>query len=223
MKKLLSGLLAALCISGPVLAADPEIKEWNTYHSMGCMLLQECHEDIREIHGAAGVYELLDSEDWRSIRFEFDELVLYLNMAGVGVFIADDKYFPNGHRGAYHTPSNNFFLNEKYMHSPGILITVTRHEGWHAAQDCMAGSIRNSSMAIIFNEEEVPDLWQVIGRSTYKKGPLPWEKEALWAGHTKGMTVKALKACVAGEMWKVYKPTPMTRAWLVKHDFMTAE
>jgi hypothetical protein len=35
---------------------------------------------------------------------------------------------------------------------------------------------------------------------------LPWEREAMWAGHTEGMTQKALQACAAGEMWKVYKP-----------------
>ena len=42
------------------------------------------------------------------------------------------------------------------MHRPGALMSVVRHEGWHAAQDCMAGSIDNSMIAIIHNEEDVP-------------------------------------------------------------------
>ena len=36
---------------------------------------------------------------------------------------------------------------------------VMRHEGWHAAQDCMAGSIENSLIAIIKPEDEVPIVW----------------------------------------------------------------
>ena len=45
MKKLLSILSAVVLGSTPVLA-DPEIKDWNTYHSMGCMLVQDC-TDLR--------------------------------------------------------------------------------------------------------------------------------------------------------------------------------
>ena len=55
-----------------------------------------------------------------------------------------------------------------------------------------------------------------IAERTYKFAPkaIPWEKEAMWAGKTEGMTQKALQACAAGEMWKVYKPTPKTAEWL---------
>ena len=81
---------------------------------------------------------------------------------------------------------------------------VMRHEGWHAAQDCMAGTIENSLIAIIKPEDEVPMIWQAIGRKIlYPEHAVPWEAEAGWAGRTEGMTMKALQACAAGEMWKV--------------------
>jgi hypothetical protein len=67
------------------------------------------------------------------------------------VFLADEKYFPVGHRGVYHTVGNNFFLNKRFMKRPHVLMSVMRHEGWHAAQDCMAGTIDNSLIAIIMN------------------------------------------------------------------------
>ena len=34
-------------------------------------------------------------------------------------------------------------------------MSVTRHEGWHAAQDRMAGTIKNNMIAIIMPEESV--------------------------------------------------------------------
>ena len=99
-------------------------------------------------------------------------------------------------------------------------MTVMRHEGWHAAQDCMAGTIDNSLIAIIKPEEDVPDLWRNIAKNTYPKSSLPWEAEALWAGKTKNMTMMALKACANGNMWEVYKPTPLTRKWLKENNYL---
>jgi hypothetical protein len=96
-------------------------------------------------------------------------------------------------------------------------------EGWHAAQDCMAGTIDNSMIAIIMPEDSVPPLWQELVESTYKDMPdaIPWEKEATWAGKTEGMTMNALRACAAGDMWKVYPPTPMTEEWLIQKGFIS--
>ena len=97
------------------------------------------------------------------------------------VFLADMRYFPVGHRGVYHTVSNNFFLNVAHMHRPGTMMSVMRHEGWHAAQDCMAGSIKNNFIAIIRNQEEVPKMYQAIAKSAYKTQPqaIPWEKGSI--------------------------------------------
>ena len=107
------------------------------------------------------------------------------------------------------------------MHRPRVLMSVMRHEGWHAAQDCMAGTIENNMIAIIHNEEDVPMMWQELVKRTYKDTPhaIPWEKEAYWAGKTEGMTVAALESCARGTMWTDYEPTPMTRG-AVKNGFL---
>ena len=94
---------------------------------------------------------------------------------------------------------------------------VMRHEGWHAAQDCMAGSIKNSMIAIIMPEEEVPIVWRVMAERTYPANAVPWEAEAGWAGREEDMTMKALQSCAAGTMWTDYEPTPLTRKWLVEN------
>ena len=109
------------------------------------------------------------------------------------------------------------------MGRPHILMSVMRHEGWHAAQDCMAGTIDNSLIAIILPEESVPMIWQEIATNTYMDmpGALPWEKEAMWAGKTEGMTANALNACAAGQMWTEYEPTPLTREYLIKEGYIS--
>jgi len=106
------------------------------------------------------------------------------------------------------------------MNDPSVLMQVMRHEGWHAAQDCMAGTIDNSFIAIIKPEEEVPMLWRVMAERTYPESAVPWEAEAQWAGRTEGMTMQALEACANGNMWEVYPPTPMTGEWLQKNGYL---
>ena len=99
-------------------------------------------------------------------------------------------------------------------------MSVMRHEGWHAAQDCMAGTIDNSMIAIIKPEEDVPQYWQDLVENTYPEDSWPWEKEATWAGRTEGMTMRALEACANGKMWEVYEPTPLTREWLELNKYI---
>ena len=106
------------------------------------------------------------------------------------------------------------------MGSPASLMMVMRHEGWHAAQDCMAGTIDNSLIAIIKPEEEVPMIWRVLAERTYPSNAVPWEAEAGWAGRTEGMTQAALSACATGAMWEVYPPTPMTGEWLRENNYI---
>ena len=106
------------------------------------------------------------------------------------------------------------------MSRPGTLMSVMRHEGWHAAQDCMAGSIKNSMIAIIKPEEEVPMLWQELVKRTYPPQSRPWEAEATWAGKTENMTMEALESCARGTMWTDYEPTPMTLEWLKEEGFI---
>ena len=77
-------------------------------------------------------------------------------------------------------------------------------------------------IAIIHNEEDVPEMWQEMARRTYRNMPhaIPWEKEAFWAGHTENMTLEAIKSCAVGKMWEKYPPTPKTREWLVENGFI---
>ena len=219
---ILAGLMFGMAHGLSVQANEDKItKGYNTMDAMGCMLLRECTEGVEEVFSLLDIssqYE--DPERYTFASLEFNTLLMTLRQIGIKVYLADEKYFPVNHRGVYHTVSNNFFLNKKHMDDPGTLMSVMRHEGWHAAQDCMAGSIKNSMLAIIKPEEEVPVIWRVMAERTYPEHAVPWEAEAAWAGRTEGMTQDALDACATGKMWEVYEPTPLTRKWLVEEGFI---
>jgi len=221
MRKTILAMLAAVSLSTPALADSKITKGYNTMDAMGCMLLRECTDGVKEVFSLLDISsEYPNTDEFTFVANEFNNMLSSLNQVGVKVFLADDKYFPVNHRGVYHTVGNNFFLNRTHMDRPGVLMQVMRHEGWHAAQDCMAGSIKNSLIAIIKPEEEVPMIWRVMAERSYPANAVPWEAEAGWAGRTEGMTMKALQACAAGEMWKIYEPTPMTREWLVENGYL---
>ena len=204
----------------PPSMAEPKV-EYFTPDAMGCMLLQECKEDVNEVISMADISMEYDNwEDFTKVTTEFHGMLVLLNQMGVKVYLADQKYFPVGHRGVYHTVSNNFYLNKAFMHRPNVLMAVMRHEGWHAAQDCMAGTIDNNMIAIILPEESVPPVWRDMVEKTYPESAVPWEAEAKWAGLTEGMTMKALKSCAYGTMWEDYEPTPMTREWLEEKGYI---
>jgi hypothetical protein len=222
--KLLDVILAgALFGAAHGLAANAEpTKGYYTMDAMGCMILRECTKDVEEVFSMLDISSKYpNTEEYTGVSLEFNNMLMSLNQIGVKVYLADERYFPKMHRGVYHTVSNNFFLNKKYMDDPATLMMVMRHEGWHAAQDCMAGSIKNSMIAIIHNEEDVPPLWREITEKTYPASAVPWEAEAMWAGKTAGMTQKALKSCAAGTMWTDYEITPLTRKWLEEEGYLT--
>ena len=212
-------ILPLLLFASPVMA-EPT-KGYNSYDAMGCMLLRECTDGVKKVSSLLDISsEYPNTTEFTFVSNEFNRMLVALNRVGVNVFLADQKYFPIGHRGVYHTVGNNFFLNKNHMGRPHILMSVMRHEGWHAAQDCMAGSIENSLIAIIKPEDEVPMVWRVLAKRTYPSHAQPWEAEATWAGKTEGMTMKALEACATGKMWEVYEPTPLTREYLEKEGFI---
>ena len=215
-------ILSLLLLASPVMAEPIRETEYKTMHSMGCMLLGECTDDVKKVFSMLDISSEYDNtEEFTSVTGEFHNMLVSLNQIGVNVYLADEKYFPKGHRGIYHTVSNNFFLNKDHMGQPNILMMVMRHEGWHAAQDCMAGTIDNSLIAIIKPEDEVPMLWRVLAERTYPKSAVPWEAEAQWAGRTENMTMNALAACAGGKMWEIYPPTPLTREYLVKEGYIS--
>jgi len=217
-----AALLGITCGFGVPVNAEPKIKGYYTMDSLGCMILRECTDGVVEIKSAADVGKYYNKYGMMEpVRTEFNAMMTSLKKIGVKVFIAPEKYFPPGHRGVYHTVSNNFYLNATLVKRYSTLMSVMRHEGWHAAQDCMAGSIKNSMIAIIMPEEDVPQLWRDITEKTYPASAVPWEAEATWAGKTEGMTMKALKACAEGNMWTVYEPTPLTRQWLKENGYLS--
>lgn len=224
LKSALSSILVGGCLLGmnPALAKGDNITQgYHTMDSMGCMLLRECTDGVEQVTNLLDISsQYPNTSSFTPIATEFNNMLSSLSGIGVKVFLADSKYFPPGHRGVYHTVGNNFFLNRAFMHRPGVLMSVMRHEGWHVAQDCMAGSIENKMVAIILPEESVPRLWREITEKTYLSAAVPWEAEATWAGKTEGMTMKALQACADGNMWEVYEPTPMTREWLEENNFL---
>jgi len=220
MKKLLFGLLSTCLLTAPALAEGKITKGFYSMDALGCMITRECTKDVRRFKSIDDIRKEFPNSDFDIIADEFDSMLVSLDKIGVMVFLGHEKYFPPGHRGVYHTVSNNFYLNDAFMHRPGVLMSVMRHEGWHAAQDCMAGTIKNSMIAIIKPEEDVPDLWREMAERTYPESAVPWEAEAGWAGRTEGMTEKALTACAEGKMWEVYKPTPLTEKWLREEGFI---
>jgi hypothetical protein len=219
MKRFLLPLLLSLAAT-PALAQDKITKGFNSMDAMGCMLLKECTDGVDKIYSVRDLRSEYPASDWDIVANEFNRIMVAFDTIGVDVHLADSKYFPPGHRGVYHTVSNDFYLNRSYMSRPGVLMSVVRHEGWHAAQDCMAGTINNSMIAIIKPENEVPMIWQEMVNRTYPPASRPWEKEATWAGKTENMTQDALESCARGTMWSDYDPTPMTRQWLEENGYL---
>jgi len=214
-------LLAAASFAAPAFANDSKItKGYYTMDALGCMLVRECTKDVQRVESIDTIADAHPDSDFDIIADEFHRMLIALEHVGVNVFLADEKYFPVGHRGVYHTVSNNFFLNKTYMRRPGVLMSVMRHEGWHAAQDCMAGSIKNSMIAIIKPEEDVPMMYREMAERTYPAHAVPWEAEASWAGRTEDMTMEALESCARGTMWTDYEPTPLTKKWLEEEGFI---
>ena len=187
------------------------------------MKLRECTDGVYRIKSGDDVKDLFLPADYAANEVEIEAVLIRLNKIGVEVYIAEGKNFPKNHRGTYYTDKNSFFLNLDYVKDIAVFMKVLRHEGWHAAQDCMAGSIDNSHIAVIHLPETVPQRWQVdadIRYGLFSPNAIPWEAEAIWAGNTQMMTADALGACVAGEMWREYDPTPKTKEWLTNNGYI---
>ena len=127
MKKVIMSLLAAATIAAPVLADPIKQDEYYSNHSMGCMLLRECTDGVKQVFSLLDISsEYSNTDDFNFIADEFNSMLVALNQVGVNVFLADEKYFPVGHRGVYHTVGNNFFLNKTFMKRPHVLMSVMR-------------------------------------------------------------------------------------------------
>ena len=215
MKKFVALVFAAVAAVTPVLAQD-KVKAWRSFDSVGCMMLKECTEGVKQVKAWTDF-----GPKYKIAAAELNEIIEALNTVGAAIYLADEKYFALRMRGVYDVRGNNMFLNEFYIDQPTKMIQVIRHEGWHAAQDCMAGTLDNTFTALIHPEKAVPDWIRRGAERTYSKNVLPFEAEAMWAMYVENKTVEALRICGSPKkMWEYYKPTPLTGEWLRKKGFM---
>ena len=180
------------------------------------MMLRECTEDVERIKTWSDL-----GPEYAIAGSELDGIIAALDKIGAGIFVADEKYFAMRMRGVYDVRLNNIFLNKFYLDQPTKMIQVIRHEAWHTAQDCMAGTLDNTFTALIFPEEDVPDWIRRGAERTYPKNVLPFEAEAMWAMYVEEKTKDALEVCAGPlKMWEYYTPTPLTGEWLKDKGFM---
>ena len=219
-------LLAILALSTTFVSvkADPAVKAWNSPDAQGCMMMRECTDDVREITSVADIESAITYSNYAESRVEANALIKELNAMGVKVYLASDKYFIPRNAGIYYTVGNNMFLNDSYMDDPIQFLETLRHEGWHAAQDAMAGTLYNNQIAIIYPEEAVPQGIVLAATLAYGENnpALAWEKEAKWAGYTENMTLDVLKIInrTGYKPWVEIDPTPLTQLWLERNGFI---
>ena len=201
--------------------AQPEVRPFSL-DAQGCMKLRECTDDVERVDNLADIeaYYQDDRADFSQVGDEVEEILGGLRASGVEVYMADARYFPFNTRGVYYTDDNRMFLNAASVLKPHVLINVLRHEGWHAAQDCMAGGIDNTYIAVIHLPADVPPMWRNMAERLYPPQVVPWEAEAKWMGATEQQTADALAVCAAGPMWETYEPTPLTGEWLLDNGFI---
>ena len=222
MKNFIAALLGITLAGVPALA-EPNVKPFSL-EAQGCMKLRECQRNVHRVTDISHINNHFNDYYPDDVEQELAELIEKLNRSGVEVFIADSTYFPSNTRGLYYTDVNRLFLNKAHVYMPQVMLSVLRHEGWHAAQDCMAGTIDNTFIAVIYGDEIVPDSYQLLADVRYgllMPKAVPWEMEAMWAADVKEMTLNALYACTTGAMWDLYEPTPMTREWLIKNGYIS--
>ena len=229
MKKLAATLLGLSLCGAPVLAQSitdtPEdFLPAKSLAAQGCMKVGDCTQKVVPITSIDVLIEHY-GEDWLTpdLSYEMTALIDRLNAVGVQLYLGSDFYFQVGVRGVYYTDNNGMYMNEFHGRNPYTFLSVLRHEAWHAAQDCMAGSIDNSFIAIILDPAEIPDDVKMMTEIRYKfyaPASIPWEQEAIYAAGVANMTADALNACAAGQMWTEYIPTPKTEEWLKQKGFM---
>ena len=221
MNKILTALIAGLLVA-PAALADPEIKEWNTPHSMGCMLLRECTDKTWRVRSTADIEKQLVYSVYDDVREETDAILAELEKMGVEVYLADGRYFTHNVAGTYHAGENKFFLNNRWVDDQFSLIKTLRHEAWHAAQDAMAGTIENTYLAVIEDDAKIPPEYKLLVEVSYPSNVRPWEQEAKWAGATPNMTLEVLQVInrTNNRPWLEIEPTPLTRLWLERNGYL---
>ena len=112
MKRIFASILASAALVTPVFAQD-KVKTWRSFDSVGCMMLKECTEGIRQIRS----WEDLGPE-YKIAAAELNGIIQALEKVGAAVYIADEKYFAFRMRGVYDVRGNSMLLNEFYIDQP---------------------------------------------------------------------------------------------------------
>jgi len=215
-------IAALLLMAAPVQAKDPDVTYY-TSEAMGCMILKECNQDVHQIKNFVDLYAHYSITEINRYKEEVAGILSALNELNIEVYLGPQHYFRVGERGLYHTEHNRMFLNAGYLSNPEALISTLRHEVWHTAQDCMAGTLDNSYVAVILDENTIPPMYKALTQSKYgllMSAAIPWEQEAVYAATVENMSLHAIESCAAGPMWEVYPPTPLTKKYLVTEGFM---
>jgi hypothetical protein len=203
----------------PAAKADPNLPQWKTSNSMGCMMVRKCKDETQPIRSWKDL-----GKEYSKYEYELNTIFAATNKIGIEVYLAGDKYFTPKTRGLYDVKRNNLFLNKKYLDDSDMIMGLIRHEGWHAVQDCMAGSITNGMTAIVWPKGKVPDIVMEGVKNDYAHAPIsiPYEAEARWASYSNWETADGLKACANPnvKMWEKYPPIPSTKQWLIKQGYI---
>ena len=200
-------------------AAEPNIQNWKTPNSMGCMMVRACKDQTELITSWKDLGSGYDKHE-----YELSTIFDAINKLGIKVYLAGDKYFTSKTRGLYNVKGNNLFINRKYLDNNQLIVEVIRHEGWHAVQDCMAGSVNNNMTAIVWPKGKIPGWVMEGAKNDYADAPvsIPYEAEARWAAHSNYETADGLKTCAdpTVKMWERYPPIRSTAAWLLKNGYL---
>ena len=206
MKRFLFGLIASVALIFPTLAHQEEEIVSYTYEAMECMRKQKCTVGVDAV-------DILDYHNNDEIR----TMLTHLNQMGVKVYESNPQYFVDDFHALYYPDSNTIYLNKEYTDEPARFIEALRHEGWHAAQDCMGGGMHNSDIMPMLELDTIPD--DVIEDTIYRYGLDPdiirIEREAMFAMDIPWMTVDALHACNSDTpIWETYSPPKKTWSYL---------
>jgi len=83
--KLRTLLLGLSLLIVPPSMAEPKV-EYFTNDAMGCMMLQECTEDVEEVFSMADIsMEYENWEDFTNVTNEFNNMLVLLNQMGTPI------------------------------------------------------------------------------------------------------------------------------------------
>ena len=68
MKKIIASLIATVAIVLPSHSDPLQDKDFNTMHSMGCMLLRECTKDVHKVESIATFVDAYPNSSYDSRR-----------------------------------------------------------------------------------------------------------------------------------------------------------